>query len=53
MLVYAVVILHMLDNQLIILNYNSCEVGGSMVQLCRPYGEGITCLCDQAKAVLK
>ena len=24
-----------------------------MVQLCRPYGEGITCLCDQAKAVLK
>ena len=43
----------MLDNQLIILNNNSCKVGGSMVQLCRPYGEGITCLCDQAKAVLK
>ena len=29
------------------------QVVGGMVQLCRPYGEGITCLCDQAKAVLK
>ena len=48
-----VVIWHMLDNQSINLNNNSCQVGGSMVQLCRPYGEGITCLCDQAKAVLK
>ena len=29
------------------------QVVVGMVQLCRPYGEGITCLCDQAKAVLK
>ena len=24
-----------------------------MVQLCRPYGEGITCLCDEKDHVLK